>query len=90
MTLIASSFLAGSLLSLLLPTIMLTALIVWYVKFIREVPDTTEEELASASAGNPGAAAAPASASNPGPAGGPGGAAPSGGAAPPGTSQASG
>jgi hypothetical protein len=89
MTLIAD-FLAGSLLSLLLPTAMLIALVVWYLKFIRDVPDTTEEELAGAPAGSPGAAGTPASASNPGPAGGPGGAAPSGGAAPPGTSRASG
>jgi hypothetical protein len=36
-----ATYLAGSLLSLLLPTLMLIALVVWYVKFIRHVPETT-------------------------------------------------
>jgi hypothetical protein len=37
-----ASFLAGALLSLLLPAVMLTALVVWYMLFIRRVPDTAE------------------------------------------------
>jgi hypothetical protein len=39
MTVIAS-FLAGSLLSLLLPTLMLIALVIWYVRFVSKVPET--------------------------------------------------
>jgi hypothetical protein len=39
---LASSFLAGSILSLLLPTLMFLGLVVWYVKFVRAVPDTAE------------------------------------------------
>jgi hypothetical protein len=39
-----ASFLAGSLLSLLLPVLLLIALSVWYVAFIRRVPDTPESE----------------------------------------------
>jgi hypothetical protein len=38
MTLIAS-FLAGSLLSLLLPVSLLIALVVWYLMFLRRVPE---------------------------------------------------
>jgi hypothetical protein len=37
-----ASFLAGSLLSLLLPTLLLIALVVWYLGFFRRVPDTPE------------------------------------------------
>jgi hypothetical protein len=73
MTLIASSFLAGSILSLLIPTLLLTALIIWYVKFIQRVPDTTEGEKAAGATPNPGPTAASASAPNPGPAAAPGG-----------------
>ncbi len=51
-----ASFLAGSLLSILLPTIMLTVLVVWYLKFIRRVPDTDETREPPASATAPGAA----------------------------------
>ena len=40
-----ASFLAGSLLSLLLPTLLLIALVVWYVKFARRVPDTDEADV---------------------------------------------
>src|SRR5579884_1379490 len=39
-----ATFLAGALLSLLIPTIMLTALSVWYMLFLRRVPDTVEED----------------------------------------------
>lgn len=39
-----ATFLAGALLSLLLPTIMLTLLVVWYVLFFRRVPDTADGE----------------------------------------------
>jgi hypothetical protein len=35
-----ATFLAGSLLSLLLPVLMLIALVVWYWWFIRRVPET--------------------------------------------------
>jgi hypothetical protein len=48
-----ADFLAGALLSLLLPTVLLTALVVWYLIFLRRVPDTTEPEPARA-VGNPG------------------------------------
>ena len=75
MTLTASSFLAGSILSLLIPTVLLTALIIWYVKFIQRVPETGEGEDAAAAA-NPGSSAGPAAARDPGPADAPGGAPP--------------
>lgn len=42
MNLFPATFLAGSLLTLLIPTIMLTALVVWYTMFIRRVPETEE------------------------------------------------
>jgi hypothetical protein len=48
-----ADFLAGALLSLLLPTVLLTALVVWYLIFLRRVPDTSEPEPARA-VGNPG------------------------------------
>lgn len=65
MTLIAT-FLAGSLLSLLLPVCLLIALVVWYVGFIRRVPETGEGE--GATAGNPaaGGAAPPETSHHPG------------------------
>jgi hypothetical protein len=37
-----ASFLAGSLLSLLLPTLLLIALVVWYVRFIGRSPGPAE------------------------------------------------
>jgi hypothetical protein len=37
-----AAFLAGSLLSLLLPTLLLIALVVWYWMFIRRVPESTD------------------------------------------------
>ncbi len=40
MTLIPATFLAGSLLTLLLPVGLLIALTVWYLKFVRRVPET--------------------------------------------------
>jgi hypothetical protein len=52
-----ATFLAGSLLSLLIPLCLFIALTVWYVKFVRRVPDTTD-------ASEPGATTAP---SNPAP-----------------------
>jgi hypothetical protein len=57
-----ATFMAGALLSLLLPVILLTALVVWYVLFLRRVPEPTDATLpgppgsptgASAAAGNP-------------------------------------
>ena len=79
MTLIASSFLAGSLLSLLIPVTLLIALVFWYVKFIARVPETDEgEEANAAPAGgnlgpgaNPSPAGNPAAGANPGPGGAP-------------------
>ena len=41
--LLSATFLAGSLLSLLLPIILLLALTGWYVWFVRRVPDSTSE-----------------------------------------------
>jgi hypothetical protein len=71
MTLIASSFLAGSLLSLLLPVALLIALVVWYWRLTERVPATTEADLSRAPAeGGPAPATgnpAPATA-HPGPA----------------------
>jgi hypothetical protein len=40
-----ADFLAGALLSLLLPVALLIALVAWYLKFIRRVPETSEPEL---------------------------------------------
>jgi hypothetical protein len=37
-----AAFLAGALLSLLLPTLLLIALVVWYWMFVRQVPEPTE------------------------------------------------
>jgi hypothetical protein len=37
-----AAFLAGSLLSILLPTFLLIALVVWYWKFVARVPETSE------------------------------------------------
>ena len=45
-----ASFLAGSLLSLLLPTLLLIALVVWYLRFFRTVPETAERDTPAASA----------------------------------------
>lgn len=33
-----AAFLAGALLSLLLPTLLLTALVVWYTRFVKRAP----------------------------------------------------
>jgi hypothetical protein len=41
--LFADNFLAGSLLSLLLPTGLLVVIAVWYVRTIRRVPEDTPE-----------------------------------------------
>lgn len=40
-----ASFLAGALLSLLIPAVLLTGLVVWHMLFIRRVPDTVEPDL---------------------------------------------
>jgi len=50
---VASSFLAGSLLSILFPLAVFLALAVWYVKFVRHVPDTVEGSEAEAPASAP-------------------------------------
>lgn len=39
---LASSFLAGSLLTILMPTLLLVALVVWYVRFLKRVPDSAD------------------------------------------------
>ena len=57
-----ASFLAGSLLTLLLPTLLLIALVVWYIRFVRRVPGTDE----SAESGTPAAAPEPAASAPPG------------------------
>ena len=57
-----ATFLAGSLLTLLLPVALLIALVVWYVKFVRRVPGTDE----SAESGTPAAAPEPAASAPPG------------------------
>lgn len=61
MTLIADGFLAGSLLTLLLPVALLIALVWWYLAFLRRVPETGEK---AAAAANPGPGAAPVSAAD--------------------------
>jgi hypothetical protein len=53
---ITASFLAGSLLSLLLPTLLLIALVVWYLGFFRRVPDTPEPPDSGSRAAAPEAA----------------------------------
>jgi hypothetical protein len=58
---IASSFLAGSILSLLMPTLMFIGLTVWYVKFVKRVPDTKDGGTTEPPAGAPPDAAAPQS-----------------------------
>jgi hypothetical protein len=40
-----AAFLAGALLSLLLPVALLTALSLWYMFFVRRVPETTEADM---------------------------------------------
>jgi hypothetical protein len=55
-TLIPATFLAGSLLTLLLPVGLLIALTVWYVMFVRRVPETGDGQEA---VGSPPAARAP-------------------------------
>ena len=76
-----ATFLAGSLLTLLIPVLLLIALVVWYWKFSASVPDTahgpdagTAPASASPGAASPGAAnpaanpgAANPAAANPGP-----------------------
>jgi len=56
---IADSFLAGSLLTLLLPTLMLTALVVWYVGFVRRAPGPEEASEAAAPTPEPAESAPP-------------------------------
>ncbi len=53
MTLIPATFLAGSLLTLLLPVALLIALTVWYMMFVRRVPETSEEHLPGSAPGAP-------------------------------------
>ena len=46
MTLIPATFLAGALLSLLIPIVLLIALVIWYMMFLRRVPEPTEQPVA--------------------------------------------
>ena len=50
------AFLAGALLSLLLPALLLIALVVWYWWFTARVPDTREADVPPASTPAPAAA----------------------------------
>jgi hypothetical protein len=50
---VASSFLAGSLLSLLLPVLIFLAILVWYLKFIKGVPDTVDGSQADPAGATP-------------------------------------
>jgi hypothetical protein len=61
MTLIAD-FLAGSILTLILPVALLIALVWWYLMFLRRVPETTVDE--GGAAAHPGQGAAPAEAAD--------------------------
>ena len=55
-----ASFLAGALLSLLLPVFLLVALVFWYMLFIRRVPDLpTGASRAAAAAPDPDPSAGP-------------------------------
>lgn len=45
--LFADNFLAGSLLTLLMPTLLLSAIAVWYVRTVRRVPENTPPPPAS-------------------------------------------
>ena len=62
-TVAIAAFLAGALLSLLLPTLLLTALAVWYTWFVRRAPgppDRADAPAASAAGGSASAATADA------------------------------
>ncbi|MBV8430662.1 MAG: hypothetical protein JO244_05845 [Solirubrobacterales bacterium] len=48
-----ATFLAGSLLSLLLPVLLLVALVAWYLVFIRRIPETADGDQASSPAATP-------------------------------------
>jgi hypothetical protein len=47
---LTATFLAGSLLSLLLPVLLLLALVAWYLMFIRKIPEPTAGDRAAAAA----------------------------------------
>lgn len=53
-----AAFEAGALLSLLLPTVMLTALVVWYVFFVRRAPGPADGSEPANPASNPAQGAA--------------------------------
>jgi hypothetical protein len=58
---VASSFLAGSILSLLLPTLIFLGLLVWYLKVVKRVPDTVDGSTAEGAGGAPADVAPPQS-----------------------------
>jgi hypothetical protein len=64
MTLIPATFLAGALLSLLLPVGLLIALSVWYLLFVRRVPETADHQDAALSPSPPAAPVEPGGAPN--------------------------
>ena len=68
MTLIADGFLAGSLLTLLLPVALLIALVIWYLMFLRRVPEPSEGgEAVAGGAANPEPVANPGAGAGSGP-----------------------
>jgi hypothetical protein len=54
-----ATFLAGSILSLLLPVLLLIGLVIWYVRFVRSVPEPDDESHAGAPAPPPAGPGAP-------------------------------
>ena len=60
-----ATFLAGSLLSLLLPTLLLIALVVWYVRFINRAPGPADASEPVRQASDPAKSASPEAAPPP-------------------------
>ena len=60
-----AAFLAGALLSLLLPALMLTALVVWYTVFIRRAPGPADGSEPATPAPDPGESPTPEAGSSP-------------------------
>jgi len=58
---IASSFLAGSLLTILLPLAVFLSLVVWYLAFVKSVPETVDRSDVEPVATAPTAGAPPES-----------------------------
>jgi hypothetical protein len=58
---VASSFLAGSLLSILLPLAVFLSLVVWYLGFVKSVPETVDRSDVEPVASAPGTGGSPQS-----------------------------